>query len=93
VLLADSVLQSQAWTLCCKEPYAHLVIIELLLRQGNVLFVRFYDTPSSGLDRRTPLPSNAEERLRVVLSACVDVPIIMNSLPGAIRTAVAQSRA
>lgn len=63
------------------------------LLQGDVLFVRFYDTPDSAMDRRTPLPSDENERLRLALAACVDVPIIMNSLPNAIRDAVKQSRA
>ena len=60
--------------------------------QGNVLFVRFYDTPDSGMDRRTPLPSDQWERLRAAADACVDIPVLMNSLPAAIKSAVTQSR-
>ncbi|BDA48636.1 hypothetical protein COCOBI_12-3170 [Coccomyxa sp. Obi] len=59
---------------------------------GNVLFVRFYDTPDSGMDRRTPLPTDQWERLRAAADACVDIPVLMSSLPAAIKSAVTQSR-
>ncbi len=43
--------------------------------------------------RRTPAPSNSQERLSLVLDSLVDVPTIMSTLPTAIRNGVAACQA
>ena len=60
--------------------------------QGNVLFVRFYEAEGSGMDRRTPPPTDEYKRLRAAADACVDIPTLMASLPQAIKSAIKQSR-
>jgi hypothetical protein len=42
---------------------------------------------------RTPPPADANERLEAVLGGLVDVDVIMGTMPGAIRKAVAASSA
>ena len=61
--------------------------------QGDVLFVRFFEGEASGMDRRRPPPADAQQRLREAVNALVDIPIIMRSLPDAIRAAAKQSKA
>lgn len=56
-----------------------------------MLFVRFFEGEASGMDRRRPLPTDQMQRLREAASACVDIPMIMRSLPDAIRAACKQS--
>ena len=55
--------------------------------------MRFYEGEGSGMDRRRPLPTDQMQRLREAASACVDIPVIMSSLPDAIRAACKQSAA
>ena len=54
--------------------------------------MRFYEGEGSGMDRRRPPSSNVQQRLREAVNALVDVPIIMRSLPDAIRAAAKQSK-
>lgn len=67
------------------------VMTEVLLLQGNVLFIRFFEGPGAQADRNTPLPSDQPRRLQTVLGSLVDVPLIMSSMKNAIRQAVVSS--
>jgi hypothetical protein len=60
--------------------------------QGNVVFVRFYEAEGTGMDRRTPPPTDEYKRLKAAADACVDIPTIMASLPVAIKNAAKQAR-
>lgn len=60
--------------------------------QGDVLFVRFFEGPASGIDRQGPAPSNPRERLQKNAEALIDVPIIMQTMKVAIQKAVAQNK-
>ena len=60
--------------------------------QGDVLFVRFYEGPASGIDRTGPAPSNTRERLQKNAEALIDIPIIMETMKKAIQKAVAQNK-
>jgi len=59
--------------------------------QGDVLFVRFIEGEGAELVRNKPLPSDTQERLKIVLDSLVDVPLIMGSMKTAIRQCVSQS--
>ena len=59
--------------------------------QGDVLFVRFFEGPGSGIDRQGPPPNNAKERIQKNAEALIDIPIIMQTMKGAIQKAVAQN--
>lgn len=65
--------------------------VEAVEGKGNVLFVRFYEGPASFLERRTPAPADDKQRLDIALQSLVDVPIILSTMPDAIRSAVKQS--
>lgn len=68
------------------------MVDELLCHcQGDVLFVRFFEGPASGIDRQGPPPSNPRERIQKNAEALIDIPIIMQTMKGAIQTAVAQN--
>ena len=60
----------------------------VLLRhpQGNVLFVRFYEGEGAGA------VYSFDGNLTALMGALVDVPVIVNTMPQAIRLAVVQSR-
>ena len=60
--------------------------------QGNVLFVRFFEGPASGIDRTGPPISNTKERLQKNAEALIDIPIIMETMKKAIQKAVAQNK-
>lgn len=60
--------------------------------QGDVLFVRFFEGPASGIDRQGPAPSNAKERVQKNAEALIDIPIIMQTMKVAIQKAVAQNK-
>ena len=60
--------------------------------QGDVLFVRFFEGPASGIDRQGPAPSNAKERVQKNAEALIDIPIIMQTMRVAIQKAVAQNK-
>lgn len=60
--------------------------------QGDVLFVRFFEGPASGIDRQGPAPSNAKERMQKNAEALIDIPIIMQTMKVAIQKAVAQNK-
>jgi hypothetical protein len=59
----------------------------------NVLFIRLYEGPASNLvlGEKLRKSGNVNERLTGLLNACVDVPLIMNSMPPAIRKAATVS--
>lgn len=54
--------------------------------------MRFFEGEGSGMDRRRPPPADTVQRLREAANACVDIPVIMRSLPDAIRAAAKQSK-
>ena len=54
--------------------------------QGNVLFVRFYEGEGAGA------VYSFDGNLTALMGALVDVPVIVNTMPQAIRLAVVQSR-
>ena len=59
----------------------------------RVLFVRFFEGEASFMDRATPPQFASErERLKAALANLVDVPVLMQTMPNAIRAAVQQSR-
>lgn len=55
----------------------------------NVLFIRLYEGPASNLvlGEKLRKSGNVNERLTGLLNACVDIPLVMNSMPPAIRKA------
>lgn len=59
----------------------------------RVLFVRFFEGEGAFMDRAKPpsFPSD-RERLKAALAGLVDIPVLMQTFPNAIRSAVAQSR-
>ena len=57
-----------------------------------MLFVRFFEGPASGIDRRGPPPSNPKERVQKNAEALIDIPIIMQTMKVAIQKAVAQNK-
>lgn len=57
-----------------------------------MLFVRFFEGPASGIDRRGPSPSNPKERVQKNAEALIDIPIIMQTMKVAIQKAVAQNK-
>ncbi len=59
--------------------------------QGDVLFVRFVEGEGAELVRNKPLPSNPQERLKIVLDSLVDVPLLMGSMKTKIPQVVSQS--
>lgn len=65
--------------------------VESVEGKGDVLFVRFFEGPASGIDRQGPPPSNPRERIQKNAEALIDIPIIMQTMKGAIQTAVAQN--
>ena len=67
-------------TLCC------------IVTQGNVLFVRFFEGPASGIDRQGPQIADKRQRIQTNAEALIDIPIIMETMKQAIRQAVAQNR-
>ncbi|GLC38017.1 hypothetical protein PLESTB_000445700 [Pleodorina starrii] len=66
--------------------------VEELAGKGPVVMVRFFEGPAGLVDRRTAPPSDAQERLSLVLDSLVDVATIMSSLPDVLRKGVAQCR-
>lgn len=66
--------------------------VEQVDEMGDVLFVRFFEGPASGIDRQGPAPSNSQERLQKNAEALIDVPIIMQTMKVAIQKAVAQNK-
>ena len=58
-----------------------------------MLFVRFFEGEGSFMDRQTPPNFRSDqERLKAALANLVDIPILMQTLPNAIRAAVVKSR-
>jgi len=59
---------------------------------SRVLFVRFFEGEGTFMDRATPprFPSD-RDRLKAALAGLVDIPVLMQTFPGAIRVAVAKS--
>jgi hypothetical protein len=57
--------------------------------QGSVLFVRLYEGAASHVMLGAGLRASADNdaRLKALLSGLVDVPVIMQTMPGAIRKA------
>jgi hypothetical protein len=55
------------------------------------MFVRFVEGEGAAMVRNKPLPSDSQERLKIVLESLVDVPLIMGSMKTAIRQCVSQS--
>lgn len=66
--------------------------VEQVDDKGDVLFVRFFEGPASGIDRRGPPPSNPKERVQKNAEALIDIPIIMQTMKVAIQKAVAQNK-
>lgn len=60
--------------------------------QGNILFVRFFEGPASGIDRQGPPAKDPRKRLQTNAEALIDIPIIMETMKEAIRKAVVQNR-
>jgi len=58
----------------------------------RVLFVRFFEGEGAFMDRATPpsFPSD-RDRLKAALAGLVDIPVLMQTFPSAIRAAVAKS--
>lgn len=65
--------------------------VEPVEDKGDVLFVRFFEGPASGIDRTGPPISNSRERLQKNAEALIDIPIIMETMKKAIQKAVAQN--
>eukprot|EP00891_Asterochloris_glomerata_P005330 jgi/Astpho2/5330/Aster-x0249 len=59
---------------------------------GNILMVRFFEGPGSGMDRQGPPLNDKQENLRRNMEILVDVPIIMRTMAQAIRKAVSTSK-
>ncbi len=58
-----------------------------------MLFVRMYEGPAAALLNGTlSSTSDSDTRLKKILDGLVDVPVIMNSMPAAIKRAVIISR-
>lgn len=62
------------------------VVVEPVSGVGNVLFVRFYE----GAGAASIYKTNGD--LKALMAALVDVPLIVQTMPQAIRLAVVQSR-
>lgn len=60
--------------------------------QGDVLFVRFFEGPASGIDRQGPPIKDPRQRVQTNAEALIDIPIIMETMKQAIRKAVVQNR-
>lgn len=65
--------------------------VEDIVGTGDVMFVRFVEGEGAAMVRNKPLPSDSQERLKIVLESLVDVPLIMGSMKTAIRQCVSQS--
>ena len=78
-------------TCATSDVTEHTESEQLCQCQGDVLFVRFFEGPASGIDRQGPPPSNPRERLQKNAEALIDIPIIMQTMKGAIQKAVAQN--
>lgn len=59
--------------------------------QGNVLFVRFYEGPGSGMDRQGPPIKDEQQRVQSAAENLVDLPILMGTMMQAIRQSVSQN--
>lgn len=66
-------------------------VLILVLKQGTIFFVRFYEGEGASLVRNAPLPKDSDERLKIVINGLVDIPMIMGTMRTAIRQAVGQT--
>lgn len=71
---------------------SHAELAGLQGDSSRVLFVRFFEGEGTFMDRATPprFPSD-RDRLKAALAGLVDIPVLMQTFPGAIRVAVAKS--
>lgn len=67
-------------------------VVEEQNDKSNVLLIRFYEGPAAQRDRVGAPPADPTKRLQAVLDSLVDVPVIMQAMPPAIRKAVLMSR-
>lgn len=65
--------------------------LRAVLLQGNVLFVRFYEGPGSGMDRQGPPLKDERQRLKLAAENLVDLPILMGAMQQAIKQSVSQN--
>lgn len=68
------------------------VTVRCIVIQGNVLIVRFFEGPASGIDRQGPQIGDKRQRIQTNAEALIDIPIIMETMKQAIRQAVVQNR-
>lgn len=79
------------WFVVYLSAYVKRGTTTAVVFQGDVLFVRFFEGPASGIDRQGPPPSNPKERVQKNAEALIDIPIIMQTMKVAIQKAVAQN--
>jgi hypothetical protein len=66
--------------------------VEAVPGAGDVLFVRLLEGAGAAEVGLGGGSADPQQRLQTLLDGCVDVPLIMQTLPGAIRRAVMVSR-
>eukprot|EP00195_Chlamydomonas_chlamydogama_P011389 CAMPEP_0202900724 /NCGR_PEP_ID=MMETSP1392-20130828/12002_1 /ASSEMBLY_ACC=CAM_ASM_000868 /TAXON_ID=225041 /ORGANISM="Chlamydomonas chlamydogama, Strain SAG 11-48b" /LENGTH=222 /DNA_ID=CAMNT_0049587165 /DNA_START=102 /DNA_END=770 /DNA_ORIENTATION=+ len=62
-------------------------VVEAVETGKRVFFVRFFEGPAAFVDRRTPPPTAAAERLDAVITGLIDVQTIMQTMPNALVSA------
>lgn len=68
--------------------------VEAVGGAGNVFFVRLFEGEGSSMVLSQGVQSSGDDqqRLKMLLAACVDIPLIMQTMPGAIKQAALMAR-